>query len=408
MTGADVKHKILIKSPFIRITDNNESPVISNAITGKKISANTKTIELINLFIQATSVDPELFSENSLTTINQLVKMDILVDINELEYSTYKRTMTSSRIFGAQELNSKSDEANLVFIGVPFGDGNPGSGDTRDFPNLLRKHSASYNLFNQTGQNEVNFKFMANGDKRHHIEKWIETGRVKDGGDIFISKAEPRKTAYDKMEFISDEIFSKNQIPFFIGGDHSITLPLVKGLAKTHESFSILHFDAHTDLYEFKIDLIESLHGLHNHGNFAAHCLKIPQLNKIYQFGIRDLVNASLSKSHDKVESYWIDDVKKISQNKMTLDLPENENYYITFDIDIFDPSIAPGTDTPVANGISFEEFIGLLDALQLENKNIVGIDIVETKKDNLAGNTTVELASLVILNLLDRVKLLH
>jgi len=86
--------------------------------------------------------------------------------------------------------------------------------------------------------------------------------------------------------------------------------------------------------------------------------------------------------------------------------LPEDQNYYLSFDIDVLDPSIAPGTATPMPNGLTFEEVMRLFERLELQNKRIVGLDFVEVNVERDSYDLTISMAAQLILNMLNFIKI--
>ena len=168
----------------------------------------------------------------------------------------------------------------------------------------------------------------------------------------------------------------KDKFIISLGGEHSITFPIVKELPK---DISILQIDAHSDLRDtFK----------NNKFSHACVSRRIFEINKnLIQVGIR-----SLSKEeHDfiqenKIKVFYRD---KINNEEILNSL--NEKVYITIDVDSLDPSIIPSTGTPEPNGLKYKELLELLKLI-FKNKNVIGLDIVELSpiKDLHAPNYTI------------------
>ena len=140
---------------------------------------------------------------------------------------------------------------------------------------------------------------------------------------------------------------------------------------------------------------------LHHHGNFVNKVLELENVVKYYQFGIRGIIN-STGFENKKIILYWAHTLK---ENINQIELPENEYYYITFDIDVIDPSFAPGTATPVPMGLSVFDIHNLFNHL-LKNKKIIGIDFVEINPSKDINSTTLNLAIELIFKLLSFIKL--
>lgn len=390
----------LQKSSFVHIKKEGQGYKIINKITGKQFLVDQNAMEVINQFEQPTTLEQCGFNESIVASIHYLVDLGVLVPSSHKAVALNKRQLVSQKLFGVREYNEKIKENNIVFLGIPFGSGNPVSADSWKFPDYLRMFLEK--KINLSGARKINPKILGSGIPMDKLNRLIAQNSMSDAGNVYVHGFETRKAIYEKITYLFDEIVSKGHLPFTLGGDHSITYPILRSVAKTHESFNVLHFDAHTDIYSSSFDEILALNGLHHHGNFVSHCVKLPQLKKYYQFGIRGFSNAYTENIPEKVESYWTHDVKELIRGIQDFRLPEDEKYYITFDIDVLDPLIAPATGTPEPNGLQFEDIINLFQKLDLGNKNIIGVDFVEVNPSRDNNNTTTLLATQLILNLLN------
>jgi len=160
------------------------------------------------------------------------------------------------------------------------------------------------------------------------------------------------------------EILERNGRPIVLGGDHSISLPVVRAMAKKYSTLDILHFDAHPDLYE-------ELYGdRFSHACPFARILDEGLAKNLVQVGIR----ASTGDHRQKAAAFgvrtitmkdWQDDLKLAFSNPL----------YISFDADVLDPAFAPGVSHHEPGGLSTRQVINLLHALEAD---IVGMDLVE------------------------------
>lgn len=178
-----------------------------------------------------------------------------------------------------------------------------------------------------------------------------------------------------------------------LGGDHSTPLGYYEALAEKHESFGILHLDAHMDLR----DAYEGF--TYSHASIMFNALKIPQIKKIVQVGIRDFCEQEVEvvrESGKRVKIFTDADLKAdqfqginwAEQCKAIIsELPEN--VHISFDIDGLYPGYCPNTGTPVPGGFSFEQAAFLLTKLAESGKKIIGFDLVEVApgEDDWDGN---------------------
>ena len=186
---------------------------------------------------------------------------------------------------------------------------------------------------------------------------------------------------------------NQNKIVGLLGGDHSTPLGYYEALAEKHESFGILHLDAHMDLR----DAYEGF--TYSHASIMFNALKISQIKKIVQVGIRDFCEQEvevIKKSDGKVQVFTDADLKSEQFHGTTWaeqcsaiisTLPEN--VHISFDIDGLYPWYCPNTGTPVPGGFSFEQAAYLLTKLAESGKKIIGFDLVEVApgEDDWDGN---------------------
>ncbi|WP_316820248.1 agmatinase family protein [Pedobacter gandavensis] len=177
-----------------------------------------------------------------------------------------------------------------------------------------------------------------------------------------------------------------------LGGDHSTPMGFYQALAEKHSSFGILHFDAH-------MDLREAYEGFtYSHASIMYNAIKLPEIEKIVQVGIRDFSEGELAavRTSNKVKVYTDTDLKansfegkhwKDQCDEILAQLPAN--VAVSFDIDALQRWYCPNTGTPVPGGLSYEQATYLLSKLANSDKNIIGIDLVEVApgEDDWDGN---------------------
>lgn len=167
-----------------------------------------------------------------------------------------------------------------------------------------------------------------------------------------------------------------------IGGDHSTPLGMMQALSEHVGDFAILQIDAHADLrvayegFEF------------SHASIMYNALKIDQVKKLVQVGIRDYCQAELdiiNNSNGRVKTFFDRDIKQQSYQGKTWDMICKEivaelpqNIYLSFDIDGLDPKLCPGTGTPVAGGFETDQVLYLLEQVVAAGKTFVAFDINE------------------------------
>ena len=182
-----------------------------------------------------------------------------------------------------------------------------------------------------------------------------------DAGDI-----EP-VTGSDMLTLIENSIYTligDGLAPISLGGDHSITHPIVRAFARKYKDLSILHFDAHPDIYD-------SYQGNRNsHASPFARIMEQRLVKRLVQVGVRTFT----AHQRDQVRKFG---VETIEMRNVTADLQLefDSPVYISFDVDALDPAFAPGVSHREPGGLSTRQAIDLIQRLK---GKVVGADIVE------------------------------
>jgi len=192
---------------------------------------------------------------------------------------------------------------------------------------------------------------------------------------------------YFDIESIIAEILKGGAIPFSIGGDHSITYPILRAMSASYPSLSILHFDAHGDLYD-------SLGGnRHSHASPFARIMEEGLAQALTQVGIRTL------NDHQQTQVSKFG-VKVIDMRNWSPDIDLNLSgpVYLSFDMDVLDPAFAPGVSHHEPGGFTTREVLRMIQKLDL---NIVGLDLVEYNPERDLNGVTAMTAAKIIKELL-------
>lgn len=292
-------------------------------------------------------------------------------------------------------------ENSISILGIPFGNGNLRDPNCRKFPTYIRNY-----LYNRNIQlnNSSDYRCITTQISFKNLQKLINNNLIKDIGDLRIIFNEYKHHTYENIENLSYALKEAGSVPFIMGGDHSITLPIIKGCTQYHNSIQILNFDAHLDMSNSKKQEKLYNEGIvsHHFGNVMSECAKLKSVEHIIHFGIRDLINLRPNYS-EKSSIFFMEELEILNGSVwecISTELPT----YITFDIDFFDPQIAPGTAVPVINGARIDPTIIFLNSILME-LNIIGIDLVEINPDLDDRNQTIQLASQLILVLLNCIK---
>lgn len=175
---------------------------------------------------------------------------------------------------------------------------------------------------------------------------------------------------------------ANGQMVGLVGGDHSTPLGLIRAVAEEHKNLGILHIDAHADLR----DAYEGFE--FSHASIMFNALKIKNVERIVQVGIRDFSVVELEKAsseNGRVIQFLDFDLRadifggkswSALCDEIVAALPDD--VYVSFDIDGLSPDNCPSTGTPVPGGLSFNEAVYLLCKVVRSGRRIVGFDLTE------------------------------
>lgn len=197
-------------------------------------------------------------------------------------------------------------------------------------------------------------------------DKSLEDITYYDAGDVELPFGNTEGSLV-RMEEVARKIFTEGKIPFFLGGEHLVSLPLIKACADYFPELVVLHFDAHTDLRE-------EFYGEENsHATVMRKVAGFLGEKKLYQFGIRSGVKEEFEYARKNTHLYKDEIFPALEQAVSEV---KRKPVYITLDIDVLDPAFAPGTGTPEPGGCSSREIFKAI--LTMKNLNVVGMDLVE------------------------------
>lgn len=246
-----------------------------------------------------------------------------------------------------------SSQADVVVTGVPFDMATSGRAGARSGPQGVRM--ASINLTWECERWPWNFPLD-------------EKLNVVDSGNVAFKHGEPQ-TLVDSLEARITKIVSAHKVPLTIGGDHFITLPILRSIAKQHGPVALIHFDAHTDTY--------SGGSQYDHGTFLHHAVKegLVDTDHSLQIGIRTNYTRE-NYPFEVLDAAWVGDHSPYDVLERIKQRVGNKKVYVTFDIDCLDPAYAPGTGTPVAAGLTTDMALKVVRGLQ--GLDVIGMDVVE------------------------------
>ena len=253
---------------------------------------------------------------------------------------------------------SKTAETNDVTVwGVPFDGAVSNRTGTRFGPQALRRASAIFD-------NDPQYPFARD---------LFEALAVVDYGDCALDYRLP-ETAHTAIRAEAAAILARTGFLLTLGGDHSITFPLLQAHAEVHGKLSLVQFDAHQDTWPVAQD--EGGSPRVDHGSFvkAAVAAGLIDPSTSIQIGIRTHAPEDCG-----IEILYGEAVEEMSAKTIAEAIharTKGTNVYLTFDIDCLDPAFAPGTGTPVSGGPSSARMLSVLR--HLSTLQIVGADVVE------------------------------
>lgn len=244
--------------------------------------------------------------------------------------------------------DSEYDDAKIVLFGAGFDGTTSFRPGTRFAPAAIRNESFGIETYSPYQDKDMlNHSFF-------------------DSGDIELPLGSTSRAVAD-IAMRTDVILNDEKIPFMIGGEHLVTLGSVMAVKDRYEELYIVHFDAHADLRD------DYLGQKLSHACVLRRCWELVGDGHIFQFGIRsgDRDEFIFAKEHTTMNKFDFNGLEE------TVEKLKGKNVYLTVDLDVLDPSIFPGTGTPEAGGVTFDQLRKAL-TLICSSLNIVGCDVNE------------------------------
>jgi agmatinase len=241
--------------------------------------------------------------------------------------------------------NTGEQRAQLAIIGIRYDENSSFTKGAADAPPQIRAalRSDAWNLTTENGTD-------LSGDSTFF-----------DAGDI---EPVPGSEMPALIENSIYTLIADGLMPISLGGDHSITYPIVRAFARKYSNLSILHFDAHPDLYD------------HYQGNRNSHASPFARImeqklvKRLVQVGIR----TTTAHQREQIKKFGVESIEMRSLTG-NLQLEFDSPVYISFDIDALDPAFAPGVSHREPGGMSTRQAIALIQGMK---GRVVGADIVE------------------------------
>ena len=380
--------------------------IVSNILTGRRLSVANHIGELLffcetpkkeeniaeclNEYIPSDSIDG---------TMSILLRKKLLVsDESDMFVDTKPAHPT---LWGCAL--SISSYTRIVIVGAPFGWGNAVDVRCKEFPMHLRSYIWGYYSFRKQTENldRLNPATVSPWFNLSNFKEIVRNNSIADIGDILFYRGETSEMFYARMEKISQNIIQSGLLPIYIGGDHSITFPIVAAINKENMPFVVLHFDAHADMKDGAVMKLHERLGykLVNHANVIKRILDFNNVVHIYQIGVRE----PFLYDDKKITRISVRDINNPRWPNIFTEL--NMPVYLTFDVDFFDPSLAPGTASVLPEGGDYENTFKFLAQI-LKHKRVLGMDIVEANLTFDIRNKTTLLVNNLLMHIISQIEL--
>jgi len=201
-----------------------------------------------------------------------------------------------------------------------------------------------------------------------YLDRLLEEVRYFDAGDIPLPFGNV-EGSLDAIRSFVGKVLADNKMPIGLGGEHLVTWPVIQAVYEKYKDLVIFHFDAHTDLRD-------SYEGYpYSHSTPIKKACDLIGGKNVYSFGIRSGMKEEFEWAKENMHLYKYDVLEPV---KKVLPTIGNRPIYLTIDIDVLDPSAAPGTGTTEAGGITSRELLDTIHYMAQNEANVIGCDLVE------------------------------
>ena len=278
-------------------------------------------------------------------------------------------------------------DARIAFLGIPFDEGTLYRPGSRFGPRSIREASIVY------GSSVGGFGGFYDVEVGRLL---LTRDRMVDVGDVKITPTRS-DLSFESITATVGDLIDRGLFVVSVGGDHSVSFPIIRAHA-SRKKVNVVQFDTHLDFTD------EVSGACYSQGSPMRRASELEGVDKIVQIGIRGLLNSPVSHMSAIAAGNIVvttQNLRKIGAEQTIRMVPPGD-CYVTIDIDLFDPSIAPGTGTPEPGGLAYDEMKMLLAALVgRKDITICGFDLVEVNPLLDHNGTTALLASRVILDFL-------
>ena len=273
--------------------------------------------------------------------------------------------VSPSPVFAGSQLSF--EESRYVVLGVPFDVTSTYRSGARFAPLAIR--DASLNI--------EGYSFRT--------QKSIEDIKIHDLGDLHV--AGDAELTLGRLALVTQELVDAEKVPVFLGGEHTITLGVLRSLGK---NVAVVSFDAHLDLRDDYLGLSLS------HTTFMRRIKEDVKPAKILEVGTRAVTREELDYAEESgIDYLTARQIRKDGADKTAETIKDIlggcSKVYVTIDFDVLDPSVAPAVPNPEPEGLDTTTLLDLLQAVC--DKRVVGLDLVEVAPHYDRGVTAIQAA---------------
>jgi agmatinase len=285
--------------------------------------------------------------------------------------SHHKLFVSQSNVFSG--FQKPFEKADYIILGVPFDVTSTYRTGARFGPNAIRL----------TSLNIETYSFRTGID--------VEDLKLHDLGDLHIS-TDTEKTL-ERIALVIKDMLDAGKTPVTIGGEHTITLGVIKGLGEKASKTAIVSFDAHLDLRHEFMDLKLS------HTTFMRRINEQMKPAKIIEVGTRAVCKEELAYAKKAgVEFFTTQQIRREGSEKIAKQLREKlakyKNVYLSIDMDVLDPAYAPAVQNPEPEGLEPHALLDILSSIC--DKRLVGFDVVEVAPNYDSGVSAIQAAKVM------------
>jgi len=275
--------------------------------------------------------------------------------------------------------------SDIAVLGIPYDEGVGFRPGTRFGPRSIREYSMRFPYFDPSSDDRGYWDM----ERR---ERLLTRVSMVDCGDVDIVPL-GLEYVYRQIDESIKGILARHGFPVVLGGDHSVSYPVVRAF-EAKGPLGLIQLDAHLDRRESVLDV------KYGHGSPIRRIGELEFVETLVSLGMRGIraPERDFLEAEDRGEVLIPNHtIQQLGIDKTVEKIPPMGRCYVTIDIDVFDPSLAPGTGTPEADGLNYSQVRGILSGIAAKSK-VVGFDVVEVNPYvDPSGRTSLFAAQLIV-----------